>query len=177
MPGEFVINEMRPDDWDQVRDIYVEGLATGQSTFETQAPDWPAWNEAHHQHGRLVARHLSQVVGWAALAPVSRRPCYAGVAEASLYVATRWQGQGIGKRLLEALIASSEQHGIWTLTGSTFPENTASIRLQERCGFRLVGRRERIGQLHGVWRDTVLTERRSKKVGIETASNPSLAET
>jgi phosphinothricin acetyltransferase len=164
----LVIEEMRPEDWVQMRSIYAEGLATGQSTFETQTPDWPTWNETHHQHSRLVARLGGEVVGWGALAPVSRRRCYAGVAEASLYVATRWQGRGIGKRLLEALIASSERNGIWTLTGATFPENTASLRLQESCGFRLVGRRERIGQLHGIWRDTVLTERRSKLVGVET---------
>lgn len=162
---DFVIDTMRPDDWEQVRQIYVEGLATGNSSFELDAPTWERWDAAHHQPCRLVARHDDRVIAWAALSPTSQRPCYAGVAEASLYVAAAARGQGVGKRLFQALIESSERHGIWTLVGATFPENTASIQLQLSCGFRIVGRRERIAHRNGVWRDTVITERRSAIVG------------
>jgi len=164
---DFVIDTMQPDDWEQVRQIYLEGLATGNCSFELDAPTWERWDAAHHQHSRLVARHDGRVIAWAALSPTSQRPCYAGVAEASLYVAAAARGQGVGKRLFQDLIESSERHGIWTLVGATFPENAASIRLQLSCGFRIVGRRERIAQHHGVWRDTVVTERRSKIVGAE----------
>jgi phosphinothricin acetyltransferase len=163
--GDSLIDEMCPADWEHVRRIYVEGLATGQASFEVEAPSWEKWNEGHHPHSRLVTRRGDQVLAWAALAPVSQRVCYAGVAEVSLYVAAGCRGQGIGKRLLAALIESSERHGIWTLCGATFPENAASVALQLACGFRIVGRRERIAQQRGVWRDTVLTERRSRTVG------------
>ncbi len=162
---EILIDEMRPEDWDQVRQIYLDGLATGQATFEVEAPSWEAWNKSHHAHSRLVARCSHRVIAWAALAPVSVRQCYAGVAEVSLYVSADQRDKGVGLRLLQAVIDSSERHGIWTLCGATFPENTASINLQLACGFRIVGRRERIAQHHGVWRDTVLTERRSQVVG------------
>jgi phosphinothricin acetyltransferase len=165
MTAALLINEMLPADWPDVRRIYLEGLATGQASFEVDAPDWEQWDAGHHRHSRLVARRGGRVVAWAALAPVSNRRCYAGVAEASLYVAADARGGGIGKRIMTALIESSEQHGIWTLYGATFPENAASIALQLACGFRIVGRRERIAQHQGVWRDTVLTERRSQVVG------------
>jgi phosphinothricin acetyltransferase len=164
---ELAIDEMRPADWEQVRRIYLDGLATGQASFEVDAPDWERWDETHHRHSRLVARLEGRVVAWAALAPVSHRRCYAGVAEVSLYVAADCRGRGVGKRLLQALVKSSERHGIWSLSGGTFPENEASIRLQLACGFRVVGRRERVAQHHGVWRDTVLTERRSRLVGAD----------
>ena len=170
LDNPVTIDDMRADDWDAVRRIYLEGLATGNASFETEAPDWPAWDEKHHRHSRLVARQEGRVVAWAALAPVSHRRCYAGVAEVSLYVTADCRGRCVGKRLLQALIASSERHGVWTLHGATFPENTASLRLQQACGFRVVGRRERIAQRDGVWRDTVLTERRSSVVG--TADGP-----
>jgi phosphinothricin acetyltransferase len=163
---DFLIDEMRPDDWDSVRSIYLEGLATGLASFEVEAPSWQRWHETHHQHSRLVARYENGILAWAALAPVSHRPCYAGVAEVSLYVAGSHRGKGIGTQLLQALIASSERHGIWSLVGSTFRDNTASVRLQVACGFRLVGHRERIAQHHGVWRDTIMTERRSQVVGV-----------
>jgi L-amino acid N-acyltransferase YncA len=163
----IIIEAMQPGDWDQVRAIYLEGLATGNSSFETVAPTWEHWNEAHHKHSRLVARNEGRVIAWAALSPTSQRPCYAGVAEASLYVAAAVRGQGIGKRLMQELIESSERHGIWTLVGGTFAENTASVQLQLSCGFRIVGRRERIAQHYGVWRDTIITERRSSVVGVE----------
>ncbi len=160
-----LIDELLPADWQDVRRIYLDGLATGQASFGVDAPGWETWDAAHHQHSRLVTRQNGRVVAWGALAPVSHRACYAGVAEVSLYVAADSRGQGIGKRLLQSLIESSERHGIWTLCGATFPENAASIALQLACGFRVVGRRERIAQRDGAWRDTVLTERRSRVVG------------
>jgi L-amino acid N-acyltransferase YncA len=163
---DISIDTMRDNDWERVREIYLEGLATGQASFETEAPSWEQWDAAHSRHNRLVARDGGRVVAWAALAPVSRRRCYAGVAEVSLYVSTAYFGRGIGKRLLGELVASSERHGVWTLYTSTFPENEASIKMQLSCGFRVVGRRERIAQRHGVWRDTVITERRSRVVGV-----------
>lgn len=151
---------MRANDWEAVRAIYLEGLRTGHSTFETEAPSWETWDEGHLQSPRLVARSADRVQGWAVLSPVSRRHVYRGVAELTVYVAQDARGQGIGRALLEALIAESEKTGIWTLQASIFPENTASVALHLRCGFREVGRRERIGMLAGDWRDTLLFERR-----------------
>lgn len=168
--SRFVIESMQPSDWDDVRRIYLEGLATGQASFETEAPGWEQWNEARLPHSRFVARADGRVIAWAALSPISKRPCYAGVAEASVYVSADARGRGVGKALLEKLIEESERNGIWTLYGATFPENTASIRMQLGCGFRIVGRRERIARHHGVWRDTIVTERRSKIVGAEDRS-------
>lgn len=163
---EVVIEPMTPADWPEVRAIYLEGIASGQATFETEAPPWEQWDAAHHPFGRLVARGDGRVVGWAALSPVSRRQCYAGVAEVSVYVAAAARGRGIGRRLLEVVVRESERHGIWTLQGATFATNEASLRLQRACGFREVGRRERIARLHGEWRDIILTERRSSVVGV-----------
>jgi phosphinothricin acetyltransferase len=157
---------MTPADWEAVRTIYVEGIATGQATFEVEAPSWEQWDAAHSSFARLVARRGESIAGWAALSPVSRRRCYAGVAEVSVYVGAAHRSRGIGEALLRAIIAESERHGIWTLQGATFPENAASRRLQAACGFREIGRRERVAQLDGVWRDTILTERRSPIVGI-----------
>ncbi len=164
------IHPMHPSDWACVRAIYEEGLATGLATFEVNCPSWEQWDGAHLAHSRLVATAGGQVVAWAALAPVSARDCYRGVAEFSLYVAAAWRGQGIGTRLLNALVAESERNEIWTLCANTLAANTASLRLQETCGFRVVGARERIAQLDGVWQDTVLTERRSHHVGVEKAN-------
>lgn len=163
---EWVIEPMQDSDWPAVREIYREGIATGHATFQTEAPDWPEWDAGHLQHCRLVARSEGEAGGWAALSPVSRRECYAGVAEVSIYVAEAHRGRGLGRRLLAALVAESEKHGIWTLQAGIFPENRASIALHQRLGFREVGFRERIGQRGGRWRDTVLLERRSKTVGI-----------
>ena len=157
----LAIAEMYPADWPAVREIYLQGVATGQATFEVEAPAWESWDAGHCSFARLVARAGSEIVGWAALGPVSQRRCYEGVAEASVYIATAYRGRGAGKALVLARSAASEQHGIWTLQGSTMAGNLASLKLQECCGFRLVGRRERIARLHGVWRDTLLTERRS----------------
>jgi L-amino acid N-acyltransferase YncA len=153
---------MTPGDWEQVRAIYLEGVREGNSTFETEAPSWEAWDEAHHKSPRLVMRAGGQVLGWAALSPVSKRRVYNGVAEVSVYVTGSARGKGIGRALLEALIENSEQAGMWTLQASIFPENVASIELHLKCGFREVGRRESIAKLNGVWRDTILLERRSK---------------
>ena len=154
-------------DWLPVKRIYLEGIATGHATFETEAPSWEKWNDAHLAFARLVARAGSEVKGWAALSPVSSRRVYAGVAETSVYVGRDSRGQGIGRALLEALIQASESNGIWTLQAGIFPENTGSIELHKALGFREVGRRERIGKLNGVWRDTLLLERRSAIVGIK----------
>ena len=162
---EISIEAMRAKDWDAVRAIYLEGMATGHATFETSAPDWEKWDAAHLRACRLVARRGAEVLGWAALVPVSSRQVYAGVAEVSVYVAERARNQKLGSRLLAALVKSSEEQGIWTLQAGIFPENIASIELHQRCGFRIVGRRERIGCMNGGWRDVFLLERRSKAVG------------
>ena len=157
---------MTVDDWPAVRSIYEEGLTTGVATFEVSAPDWEEWNTAKLPHSRLVASDAS-ILGWAALTAFSKRDCYAGVAEVGIYVAAAVRGRGIGRALLEAVIESSESNGIWTLQGATIASNTSSLALQELCGFRTVGRRERIAQRDGIWQDTVLTERRSTKVGSD----------
>jgi L-amino acid N-acyltransferase YncA len=165
----LIVAQMTPQDWDAVRAIYLEGIATRNATFETDAPDWEKWDRDHLPNCRLVARKggrpLGRVVGWAALSPVSGRCVYAGVAEVSVYIAEAARGQGVGKTLLQALIEASEQRGIWTLEAGIFPENAASIALHGSCGFREVGRRERIGQMDGVWRDVIFMERRSQVVG------------
>lgn len=148
-----------------MRAIYLEGMATGNATFEMESPDWEDWHSHHLLEARLVARAGSQVLGWAALSPISRRPAYAGVAEVSVYVAGQAWGAGIGKALLSKLVEQSESAGIWTLQAGIFPENLASIAIHRACGFREVGYRERISSLDGRWRDTVIMERRSKVVG------------
>ena len=177
-----VVEQMKASDWAQVREIYLEGIRTGHGTFETDAPTWEHWDESHLQVARLVVRdgerspaqdvprlmaqQGARVLGWAALSLVSRRHVYRGVAELTVYVAEAARGRGLGRMLLEALIAESERNGIWTLQASIFPENVASVELHRRCGFRKVGRRERIGMMNGMWRDTLLFERRSGSVGM-----------
>jgi len=163
----LVIGQMCPSDWEQVRAIYLEGIATGNATFETEAPSWEAWDSSHLPFARLVARFNDLVAGWAALSPVSQRCVYGGVAEVSVYVSQTQRYSGIGRHLLSALIGESERNGIWTLQAGMFPENAGSLALHQRLGFREVGRRERIGKLNGVWRNTILLERRSSFVGIE----------
>jgi L-amino acid N-acyltransferase YncA len=157
-----LIRDLDPKDWPAVRTIFEEGIATGQATFETEAPSWEDWDGAHSM--RLVAEEGGEVVGWAALAPYSARACYAGVAEESVYVAARARGGGVGRALLTALVDRSEQAGIWTLQAGVFPENRASVTLHLGCGFRLVGVLERIGRLNGEWRDVLLLERRSEVI-------------
>jgi phosphinothricin acetyltransferase len=157
---------MTEQDWPSVRTIYEAGIATGNATFETSAPSYAAWDASHLAEHRIVAVDMNEVVtGWAALSPVSDRCVYAGVAENSVYVHADHRGRGIGQILLAALIDRAEHAGIWTIQTGIFPENKASIALHERCGFRIVGRRERIGQLHGQWRDTLFLERRSYIAG------------
>jgi L-amino acid N-acyltransferase YncA len=152
---------MRAEDWEAVRSIYLQGIATGNATFEKNAPEWEAWDAAHLPFCRLTAGKKGEILGWAALSPYSRRQVYSGVAEVSVYVAETARGQGIGGTLLSALVTQSGEHGIWTLQAGIFPENTASIQLHKRFGFRVVGTRERIGFMDGRWRDVVLMERRS----------------
>ena len=160
----MTVRDLRPSDWPEVARIYREGIETGNATFETEVPAWEEWDAAHLPAHRFVAERDGHVAGWVALLPVSQRPCYTGVAEVSAYVAEEARSQGVGRELLAAAIESSERGGIWTLQTSVFPENEASLRLLRRFGFREVGTRERIGRLHGAWRDTVLVERRSEVV-------------
>jgi phosphinothricin acetyltransferase len=160
------IEKMTADDWDAVCSIYQEGIATGDATFEQSAPTWEKWDAGHLPACRLVARAGNEILGWAALSPVSARKVYTGVAEVSVYVAERARGRKVGSRLLAELVAASERAGIWTLNAGIFPENTVSIALHKRHGFRVVGTRERIGCMNGRWRDVVLMERRSHVVGI-----------
>ena len=166
------IRPLRPRDWGSVRAIYEEGIATGDATFETEAPDWASWDAGHLDSCRLVADGGRRILGWAALAPVSGRCVYGGVAEVSVYVESEARGAGIGLELLTALVESSERAGLWTLQAGIFPENVASLHIHERVGFRRVGRRERLGKLHGRWRDVLLLERRSHRVGTERAGAP-----
>jgi phosphinothricin acetyltransferase len=156
---------MTPADWPAVREIYLEGIATGNATFETQAPAWEEWDANHMRDCRLVARRGEEVLGWVALSRVSGRCVYAGVAELSIYVAEKARGQGVGQALMEALIAASEERGIWALQAGVFPENRSSIALLKRSGFREVGVHERLGKMGDRWRDVALLERRSGRVG------------
>ncbi len=161
---------MLPVDWPAVREIYLEGVATGEATFETLAPAWEEWDASHLPLARLAARRDGKMAGWAALSAVSARKVYYGVAEVSVYVTESERGKGLGRQLLEALITAAEANGIWTLQAVMFPENAGSVALHLSCGFREVGRRERIGQRSGVWRDTLLLERRSQRIGINGES-------
>jgi L-amino acid N-acyltransferase YncA len=163
-PRAVTIRDLRPDDWPAVRTIYEQGIRSGHATFETETPSWERWDAAHPEL-RLVAELDGTVAGWAALSPASARHCYRGVGEVSVYVAEEARGAGLGRTLLEELVERSEQAGYWTLTAGVFPENEASVRLHNACGFREVGVRERLGRLDGVWRDVVLLERRSDVVG------------
>jgi L-amino acid N-acyltransferase YncA len=162
------MTEIRPltrDDWPAVEEIYAAGIATGDATFETEPPSWAEFDRGRLRDHRLVAVDGGEVVGWAALSPTSARECYAGVVEHSVYVAESVRGRGVGRALMDALIAGADAAGLWTIQTSIFPENAASLALHERLGFRVVGRRERIAQQDGIWRDTILLERRSPAVG------------
>ena len=161
-----MIRNLKPSDAVAVLEIYQQGLDTGAASFETEAPDWPQWDAKYLRHSRLVLVRGAQLLGWAALAPVSARECYRGVAEVSIYVATAASGQGIGSQLMARLVEESERNGIWSLYSSIFPENRATLKLHLRHGFREVGTRARIAQQHGRWRDTLILERRSTRVGI-----------
>jgi phosphinothricin acetyltransferase len=163
---DFSIRPMAPPDWPGVRAVYLEGIATGNATFETEAPQWDRWDAVHSAACRLVAENAGAVLGFAALSPVSARRVYAGVAEISVYVAEQARGSGIGGALLRELVRASEAAGFWTLQAGIFPENHASLRLHQKCGFRVLGVRERVGCMAGRWRDVVLLERRSATAGV-----------
>ncbi len=168
---EYVIDILKPEDWPRVRAIYLEGIGSGHSTFEADAPDWDKWDAAHLREHRLVLKQDDDILAWAALSPVSSRCVYAGVAELSLYVTSAHRGKGIGAALLKAMIDSTEKAGLWTLQGGIFPENIPSLHLVKKYGFKEVGRREKIGKmtyghLAGTWRDVILVERRSTVTGI-----------
>jgi L-amino acid N-acyltransferase YncA len=173
---DYFVAPMRPEDWPAVREIYREGIASGNATFETEPPDWQKWDGSHRQDCRIVVREAvvekvasgvlhPRLLGWAALSPVSSRRVYAGVAEVSVYVAAAQRGAGVGRALLQALVDESERHGIWTLQAGIFPENVASVKLHAACGFREVGVRRRIGKMGSAWRDVLLLERRSTVAG------------
>jgi L-amino acid N-acyltransferase YncA len=153
-------------DWRAVKEIFEEGIATGNATFQLSARGWEEWNNSHLSHSRIVAKDGDNLLGWAALTPVSGRCVYAGVAEVSIYISAKARGKGWGKQLLQKLVEVSESNGIWTLQAGIFPENIPSIKIHEACSFRILGKRERIGKMNGVWRDTILLERRSQTVGI-----------
>ena len=160
-----MIRTLKESDAAVVLDIYQQGLDSGEASFETSAPEWQVWDRKYHPFGRLIREQDCQVQGWAALAPVSARECYRGVAEVSVYVASSHFGKGVGHDLMAALVETSEDNGIWSLYSSIFPENIATLRLHLRHGFREVGVRERIAQQDGRWRNTMILERRSKRVG------------
>jgi L-amino acid N-acyltransferase YncA len=151
---------MRAEDWPAVAAIFVEGIATRAATFETEPPDYDSFDASHHPDHRLVGVEDDHVVGWVTLAPTSSRTCYAGVVESSVYVAEGARGRGVGRALMEAIIDDAAAAGIWTIHAAMFPENAVSVALHESLGFRLVGRFERIAQLDGIWRDTILLELR-----------------
>ncbi len=150
------IGPMRAEDWERVAAIFAEGIATGDSTFETEVPTWERWDRDHLPEPRLVARLGDRVVGWGAANRTSVRPVYRGVAEVSVYAAEEARGEGVGEPLLNALAEAAHDAGLWTLEANVIAENTASARMVQACGFRLVGRRERLGELHGRWRDVLL---------------------
>lgn len=167
MKNTVRIRKMLQDDWEAVSNIYAEGITTGFATFETATPSYEAWDASHIKECRLVAEDYD-VLGWAALSPVSSRCVYGGVAEVSIYIAAKVRGKGVGEALMQRLIQTSEEAGYWTLQSGIFPENKASIKLHEKVGFLYIGKRERIGKTSaGIWKDNLLFERRSTKVGLD----------
>ena len=165
--SQVVIREMSANDWEAVSQIYEEGLNTGLATFETSVPSYKSWDDAHIKECRLVATADNEILGWAALSPVSSRCVYGGIGEVSVYVGANARGKGVGKSLLENLVKSSEEAGYWTIQSGIFPENVGSIKLHEKVGFRFIGKRERVGKTQdGVWKDNLLFEKRSPIVGI-----------
>jgi len=156
---------MTPAHWKEVRTILLEGIATGNTTFDRKAPEWEDWDGSHLPRCRLVALNDGRVIAWAAIAPISPRPVYAGVGEVEIVVASAARAQGVGRVLLSHLVDTSEAAGIWMLQSTVFPENEAALKLLAEVGFREVGRRERIGKHFSRWRDVILLERRSRRVG------------
>ena len=160
------IKKIKAAHYTQIAAIYLQGIATGLATFQTEAPDWETWDKSHLPNCRIAAFENNQMAGWAALSPVSSRCVYTGVAEVSIYIAENFRGKGVGKILLSELIEESEAAGLWTLQSGIFSENKASIKLHEQCGFRIIGYREKIGKKADVWKDNIIMERRSKIVGL-----------
>jgi phosphinothricin acetyltransferase len=160
------IIKLQKDHYPRIAEIYLQGISTGNATFQTAAPVWDDWDKSHLPHSRVIALVEKKIAGWAALSPVSSRCVYAGVGEVSIYVGEKFRGNAVGKTLFAALIKESEENNIWTLQSGIFPENTGSIKLHEMFGFRQIGYRERIGQMNGIWRNNIIMERRSKVVGI-----------
>ncbi|MEC3964242.1 GNAT family N-acetyltransferase [Flagellimonas halotolerans] len=163
----MIIRTMKASDWEDVSTIYSEGIATGLATFETEPPTYEHWDKAHTKECRLIAEKDGEIMGWAALSPVSSRCVYGGVGEVSVYIADKSRGMGVGRLLMQHLIEESEKAGFWTIQSGVFPENIASIKLHGKVGFRYIGKRERVGKIHGVWKDNLLFERRSNKVGMD----------
>ncbi len=164
---DITFKTLAKEDWKNASKIYSEGIATDNATFEQRVPTWEEWDKNHLKTCRIAAEINEVVVGWACLSPVSDRCVYGGVAEASVYISKVHRGAGVGTQLLNRLIEESEMEGFWTLQAGVFPENTASLMLIEKLGFRQIGYREKVGKMNGVWRDTILLERRSKKIGID----------
>ena len=162
---EFICIE--ESNYAEVARIYLEGIKTGMATFETQAPDWHTWNKGHHEFGRIVLVDQNSMLAWGALTPVSQRYAYRGVAEISVYVAESARGRGLGTAVLQELIRIAELNNLWTLQAGIMTQNEVSIEMHKKCGFRVIGYREKVAQLHGIWTDNVLMERRSKRIGIE----------
>lgn len=160
-----MISSMKTDHWERVKQIYRDGIATGNATFETNAPTWEEWDQGHLIMCRFVAIVDNEVAGWVALSPVSSRCVYQGVAEVSVYIGTGYSGKGVGSKLMDTLIEESERKGLWTLEAGVFSKNIASLKLHQKAGFRIVGTKERVSKMAGKWRDVVLLERRSKVVG------------
>ncbi len=165
---EYILEEMKVSDWEQLKEIYLEGISTGLATFQTEVPSWENWDKGHLNICRLVARSSDKVLGWAALSPISSRCCYEGVTEVSIYISQEHKGQGIGTAIMNELIKQSEKNGIWTLHSGIIRENAASLTMHKKCGFREIGIREKIAKMgNGEWHDVVLMERRSKVIGID----------
>ena len=162
----MITAELRHIHYPQVKQIYLEGIATGHATFQSDAPGWDEWDKSHLKHSRIISLDGELITGWAALTPVSGRCVYEGVAEVSVYVAASHRNKGAGQILIKKLIEESEANNIWTLQSGIFPENKASIQLHLRNGFRILGTREKIGKMNGIWRDNIVMERRSKITGI-----------
>jgi len=163
---DLIINTITKDDWSSVSQIFREGIATQNATFETSVPEWEIWDKSHLRECRLIGRIEDTIVGWATISPITNRCVYGGVVEISVYITSKYRGKGVGKAMLNRLIQESEECGIWTLQAGIFPENISSIKFHKTCGFRIVGLRERIGKLNGIWRDVMLLERRSKITGV-----------
>ena len=161
-----IVRNMEQADWEQVALIYLEGINTGKSTFQGEVPPWEIWDAGHIKTCRLLACEGSEVLGWAALTPFSSRAVYSGVADLSIYIGEKHRGQGVGRLLLAAIIEESEKLGFWTLQSKIIGENTASIELHKKCGFRVIGYKEKLGRMpNGIWHDIVLMERRSNTMG------------